>query len=156
MKRADKSPHRHDPLPRGGPASAKAGAVRSLPRLGVQLSKLLARARGGTLHQVVAFHRAQALGFAHACQHARGQRNRLLQVAAVGEDEEAAPRAHVGQADFLPLVLQQHLVGEADAQVVHQARAVRRLGRVGRHQVEVDVDPEVQRRAVDHRRLVAE
>ena len=61
------------------------------------------------------------------------------------EDEEAAARAHVGQAHLLPLVLQVHLVGEAELDVVHQLRPARGLGRLGGRQVEVDVQAQADR-----------
>ena len=67
-------------------------------------------------------------------QHARGHRDRLLVLAAAREDEEAAARADMGQAHLLPLVLQVHLVGEADLHVVDQRLAARRLGRLAGRQ----------------------
>ena len=62
-------------------------------------------------------------------------------LAAAREDEEAPPRADVRELDLLPLVLQVHLVGEAELDVVHQLRATGRLGRLGIRLVEVQVEP---------------
>src|SRR5207253_1740355 len=74
-------------------------------------SQLLSRPHRRALHKVGTLDGAKAPGLAHARQHARGHRDRLLVPAAAREDEEAPPRAHVRELDLLPLVLQLHLVG---------------------------------------------
>ena len=51
----------------------------------------------------------------------------FLVLAAAREDEEAAARADVRELHLLPLVLQVHLVGEAELDVVDQLRAAGRF-----------------------------
>ena len=121
----------------GGPARAgeltlagRAGEPALVARRRSQLGELLSRPHRRPLHEVGALDGAEAPGLAHAREHARGHRDRFLVLAAAREDEEAAPRADVRELDLLPLVLQVHLVGEAELDVIDQLRPARRLARL--------------------------
>src|SRR5437763_1236900 len=105
---------------------------RSVAGRRLELGELLSRPLRRPLHQIGALDGAKAPGLAHAREHARGHRDRLLMLAAAREHEEAAPRADMGQLHLLPGVLQVHLVGEAELDVVDQLRPARRLARLAR------------------------
>ena len=71
------------------------------------------RARGGALDQVGVLEGAHAPG-SHSARACACVIEMVSWRFAAREDEEAAPRADVVEAHLLPLVLQVHLVGEAE------------------------------------------